>query len=279
MSDKIIDVGLVPNKTPLEIFQDVDKRYKENPNGFSLWFNKIKNIKEFKQPLTTVIPIDFELYNLMVNVYDHREGAEKIFSDKFTKLVEDARIKAGIEYPMFMKTGLFSNKFEFHQCLQLYKEHTADHYLSMNYAAMCMSCETSTEVVIRELIKVKPYMYLYEGMPMNIEFRCFINFDTKKVVAINDYWHESIENNIPMSQKGGFRMFKNKQKEEFNKYKNIIIKKLYEDMDNFDLVGSWTVDIMLDMFGDLWITDMALANQSWGLHLLNDKERMEINET
>lgn len=48
MSDKIIDVGLVPNKTPLEIFQDVDKRYKENPNGFSLWFNKIKNIKEFK---------------------------------------------------------------------------------------------------------------------------------------------------------------------------------------------------------------------------------------
>ena len=274
----ISNIENFPVKTPLEIYKSVDDRYKENPNGFSFWFNRIKEVKEFKQPKTAVIPIDFELYNLIMNTFDHVYEAEAECKEKLTERIEDARIEAGIEYPMFMKTGLFSNKFEFHTCLQLYKEHVADHYLNICYVAMCMSCDNATEIVIRELIKVKPFMHLYDGLPMNIEYRCFINFNTKKIVAINDYWHESIQNDIPASQKGAFLMMKSRQVVPYDKYKEIVIEKLNKDIDNFHLSGSWSVDIMVDIFGDLWITDMAIAPQSWGRHLLTEQERNELDE-
>lgn len=271
------DIQDISKRTPFEIFYSINKRYKENPNGFSFWFNKIKDVKEFKQPKTAIIPIDFELYSLIMGVYDHEPELKKECKKMLTNMIDDARIKAGIEYPMFMKTGLFSNKFVFYQCLQLYKEHVADHYLSINYAAMCMSCDTATEIVIRELIKVKPFMYLYDGLPMNIEFRCFINFNTKKIIAINDYWHESIKNDIPSTQKAPFVMTKVVRQKEYEKYKEIVIEKLNKDMNNFDLVGSWSVDIMVDMFGDLWITDMAIAPQSWGRHLLTKQEQADLD--
>ena len=67
----ISNIENFPTRTPLEIYNSVNERYKENPNGFSFWFNKIKGVKEFKQPKTAVIPIYFELYSLIMNVYDH----------------------------------------------------------------------------------------------------------------------------------------------------------------------------------------------------------------
>ena len=67
------------------------------------------------------------------------------------------------------------------------------------------------------------------------------------------------------------------RQKEYEKYKEIVIEKLNKDMNNFDLVGSWSVDIMVDMFGDLWITDMAIAPQSWGRHLLTKQEQADLD--
>ena len=194
----------IPKRTPFEIFYSINKRYKENPNGFSFWFNKIKNVKEFKQPKTAIIPIDFELYSLIMGVYDHKPELEEECEKRLTNMIDDARIKAGIEYPMFMKTGLFSNKFEFYQCLQLYKEHIAEHYLSINYAATCMSCDTATEIVIRELIKHKiPSERLYStGFGSSKSFQMTekrvveFEFKTMKPIQKDELDVESIFNKL-----------------------------------------------------------------------------------
>ena len=37
---------------------------------------------------------------------------------------------------------------------------------------------------------------MYKGMPLNIEYRAFIDFNTKQIIDIIDYWDESLEEDI-----------------------------------------------------------------------------------
>ena len=96
---------------------------------------------------------------------------------------------------------------------------------------------------------------MYNGMPLNIEYRAFIDFNTKQIIDIIDYWDESLEEDIKrqmISEKdlnmcrqlglnvednredlNNFKNFKQETREHFKQYKQILEEKLQKDISNF----------------------------------------------
>lgn len=137
---------------------------------------------------------------------------------------------------------------------------------------------------------------MYKGMPLNIEYRAFIDFNTKQIIDIIDYWDESLEEDIErqmisnedlerLKQFGidvkdnredlsNFKNFKQDTRERFKQYKHILEEKLQKDISNFELSGIWSVDFLLDSDNSFHLIDMALASDSWGKHLI-DKNKFD----
>lgn len=49
---------------------------------------------------------------------------------------------------------------------------------------------------------------------------------------------------------------------DYEKYKGEVLKLVSEKMKEVELIGNWSVDILLDEKGDFWLIDMAIAENS-----------------
>lgn len=256
----------MPNFNDFDFEKMRKERYeqaKTNPENMSYWFPKLKEGKRetsssLKLPETTIVPLSYEWW-------------EWLESDQYT----DEKIAAFNDFLLplsglqlgqtkFMKTGIFSNKFEFESTMVRDKTAIGSQFLWMYYASMMVGANNTAEVVFREMVKDKEKSEtIYKGMPLHTEFRVFYDFDAKKAVGIANYWHPDVmKENLKDENAEGYKRAKEKITTEYEAHKKSVTKEVESFMEGINgLAGKWSVDVMKNA-EDYWLIDMARMEKS-----------------
>lgn len=238
---------------------------KENPENMSYWLPKIqasttKGKSVLQVPVTEIIQLDFEMWKWLRS---DRYTPEKI-AELNDFLVGKIGKFLGKEKILFMKTGIFSNKFSFKTTVIDDKKNIGEKLLDMYYTSMMVGADNTSEVVFRQMVKDKEErLRIYEGMPLHTEYRVFYDFDTKEIVGVANYWHpEVMEGNLRGEDLAIYLKEKHKIVDDFNTYKHKVANEVMMFMDgSSDLRGKWSVDVMKN--GDeFWLIDMARMERS-----------------
>lgn len=286
-----------------EIAQRAKKRYlrnKDTEETFSNWFPQLKTAIDntdtsFTYPESKVVELPFE----MVQLIERELESPDALIPKLQKYLE-SEFDLSDDKTYFIKTGVFSNKFDFKTCkLDNYKDF-ANQLYSIWYTAFLVGATKTNEVVVREYIEpVEPLTHIYNGMPLNVEFRAFVDIkgaDSELIDVIN-YWHPTAMHNLgdeqlknlPLEKLGtlakelgsvertgqtermldycNYRLVEADLVEQFNKYRDLVGKEVLKiaksiDVDNNEhLNGKWSIDVMMN--GDkFYVIDAATMGRS-----------------
>ena len=174
-----------------------------NMNSMGYWFPKIHSINQdseaFKIPNTTIMKVPMPVLQLSRLEYSLINPVTKKIVNDFVHrafLLEDDKT-------YFVKTGTFSNKFDFRNCKVSGSEvkELGEYLLYDSYCASQMAGPLNTpsivgpaltnEWVVREFIEdPEDNPTIYKGLPLRTEFRVFVDFDTNKVLSVVNYWDE-----------------------------------------------------------------------------------------
>lgn len=195
----------------------------------------------------------------------------------------------------FIKTGTYSSKYDFRNAhIQDPNEvrKIGEYLLFIHWQALQMSqysipeingkrgpiiygVSTTNEWVVREFIKdTENNPCIYKGLPLHTEYRAFVDFDTKEVLGIHQYWDSEV-----MKQRFGNEDDKDSphmkhdyityaaHEETLYKRYNDNVEPVEKELSYFvytvkGLHGQYSVDIMQNG-DDFWIIDMALAKDSF----------------
>ena len=257
-----------------------------NMNSMGYWFPKIHNMNRdseaFKIPNTTIMKVPMPVLQLSRLEYSLINPVTK-------KIINDFVHRAFLlkdDKTYFVKTGTFSNKFDFRNCKVSGSEvkELGEYLLYDSYCASQMASPLKTpsivrpaltnEWVVREFIEDPDNNHtIYKGLPLRTEFRVFVDFDTKKVLSIVNYWDEKTmlnrfeerRDNHDVHDLITFKANLPRLNARFEKYKDIVKEKtmvLLESKSQNRLTGQWSMDIMLSG-NDFYIIDMALAEESY----------------
>lgn len=237
------------------------KRFEEansNLENMSYWLPKI--FDKFNQQSALQIP-DTKIVKLT------QEQWEWLTSDRYTpediaKFDEELKseINEFLDFgDLFMKTGVFSNKFNYTDT-QINKEDTiGKKFLNMFYQSMIVGAANTAEVVVRiNVPNVENRTTIYEGMPLRTEFRVFYDFDKKEVVGVSNYWHpEIMESRLQEEDLSGYLVEKETIITEYNALKGQVSEEVSLALsDVTELTGRWSVDVMKNG-EEFWLIDMA----------------------
>lgn len=102
-------------------------------------------------------------------------------------------------------------------------------------------------------------------MPLQCEFRCFFDVDSKTVYHIVPYWEEGVMRTHLREDLAVFEKALPTLKRNFEDHKSEVVHRVETALqDNFLPKGSrWSVDILLDKNQDYWLIDMAKAENSY----------------
>lgn len=249
------------------------QRAKEDPNVFSNWWSIIKELKSdyIHLPSTTIVETPVQVIAaLLSDNYTDEEvltTIEKHVKEKINPCVEP-------RHRVFAKNGTFSNKFNFQHCITN-RLSMLSSFIEINYGSMMCGAGGLTEFVLREVINSTPRTIgtIYNGMPLNCEFRCFYHPAYKKVLYTANYWDKATveESLYSYNDQLIFDIYYPSIESDFNAQVTSVEKFLEEFLEpavfpNYDGVypsdSIWSVDIMMDETGKLWLIDMALACDS-----------------
>lgn len=242
--------------------------FNKNRNTMSFWFPALseavkKHPDFFKVPATKIITLGPELSQYMRLEYQETtENSRKFFNDY---LFKEFNLDKNQDY--FIKTGTFSSKFEFHNAHLREPEGIGDYFSVINNFAMQVGAGLTNDVVVREWIPdPEKHDTIYDGMPLRTEFRAFIDCDNKQLIDIVPYWNPIVMKNV-LSQQGqyckdiqaDYQTYLHNQDrlvDEFNHYQNTLRKELLPIIDDLDLDGCWSLDVMKSG-DDFYLIDMA----------------------
>lgn len=252
-----------------------------NENNMSYWIQPlvqamVKTKTTLKVPRTKIVPLphSFAQYMRM----DYSSSIPQSYRDTFNKWVFDA-FDLDLDKTYFIKLGNFSSKFEFRNCKVSGEElkELGSYFHFINNNATTLSASTSAELVVREYIEdVENNPTIYHGMPLRTEFRFFIDCDTKTVIGGVPYWHPvAMErylyglkaNGIMVDDYDNYTKNSEKLLKDFELYKDELELKVKDILQNLDLDGQWSLDIMKNG-NDFYIIDMALMQNSALVELL-----------
>lgn len=142
----------------------------------------------FKLPNTIFITVPKEV---IVSVYNSD------FSDE-ERITLNKELRKAIEEwlwftnEFFIKTGTFSDKFDFSQPHVKDLDTVFSHYVNILYQSLLVGAGVTNTLVVREYIKPSEAVpTIYGGMPLREEWRVFVDFDSRSVIGYSFYWHES----------------------------------------------------------------------------------------
>ena len=237
---------------------------KQDVHNVSYWFPKVENCG-IKVPKTFVKEIPVELFGHLF--IDHpKEDIDCIYNWVKNELMPS--IPDELRGLIFIKNGAFSNKFDFNTCsIRCNPLEITRSIAEINYASLMFDTGGNTEIVIRERI---PYneqktMTIYNGMPLRNEYRVFYDFDNRKALYVVNYWdwnycHDSISRNA--TDKLVYEKVYNELHVHYLFTHERVLKLVEDHMQNVDLSGIWSVDILEDEQNDFWLIDMALGHRS-----------------
>lgn len=237
--------------TDEEVKNRILNRYKNNKNEFRYWFPVVSDLKlNCRVPETQYFEYPYENLRAV-----GQEQPSLCDFSKEVKTISDFADKVG--YPVFIKTGLFSGKHDWKNTCEVRRyEDIEEHILNLLYANICVGCDGSLTLVVREMVETSSTFTAFDGMPVTEEWRLFSK--DGETYAYQPYWPEeaivtpSIDN----------------WKEELAKLKNISeedLARLVEDANKVSktLGGGWSVDFLKDTNGDFWVIDMAEDTMSY----------------
>lgn len=254
------------------------KEYRENmingdiilPENMSFWFpclsesNGEKN-SELKLPKTMFKHLDNDFMTEYLSK-EHTLPKDKekfeVMNSYMKNLVGD--FAKGKE--LFMKNGVFSNKFNFSDCYITNRDKMGEQLYSINYTATLMGVPVTTEVVLREFIPTSERVgRIYNGMPLNTEFRVFYDFDNKDIIGVANYWHPVVMDSGMISDEDRMLYRNNKDRivDDFEAWKHYVCEQVKVFMNSVEgLEGKWSVDVMLSDKEEFWLIDMARMERS-----------------
>lgn len=252
-----------PTITQEEMEKIQQNRYnisQQTVENMSYWLPRIQKSVEtsnsgIKIPETKIIPLPFERW-VWLNSDNYKKEAIEEFN---TFLFNEAKEFLERKNKLFMKTGLFSDKFCFKRTIVTKDVSIGENFLDIYYSSMIVGADKSAEVVLREFIESKmPLEQIYNGMNLFTEFRVFYDFDEKKVLGVSNYWHpEVMERYLHGDDHDVYLKAKERIVNTFNEHKQMVAEKTSEALKEVtDLHGSWSVDVLLNI-DELWLIDMA----------------------
>lgn len=194
----------------------------------------------------------------------------------------------------FIKTGSFSNKFEFRNCACTEPDEMGQYFHLISNQAMILGAGNDIDLVVRDFIPAASHTpTIYHGMPLRCEMRAFIDLESKKLLGIVPYWHENVMKtalalahqspevvNIDRKDLGTYMNRAPWLKQEFNRHRDTVAKEINNlitaiegacitDIEGHTstLHGAWSIDIMVGNTpgldeGQLWLIDAAPMNTS-----------------
>ena len=198
------------------------------------------------------------------------------------------------EKDYFIKTGVFSSKFDFRNAkVTAGKEVTelGEYLLFIQYqttemgggvhwdgkglysAPVVIGPALTNEWVVREFIHDKEgNTTIYHGLPLHTEYRVFVDFDTDEILGISPYWRPDVMKERFSGRKDAetpdmvhdYVTYTAQEPDLMRRYeenKDTVMTGIQALLADVDLTGQWSVDIMQNG-NDFWIIDMALASQS-----------------
>lgn len=242
-----------------------DLAISNNKNNLSYWYPRIKN-SGFKTPTTETYNLTEDIVNPLIKFIDSRATDSASFNEYKTNLLNlislNTTFKNGDK--IFIKSGVFSNKFNFDCCtIQTLEEIPLKFYQIFKRELKQARGTAPSEIVLREFIySSSNRKTVYNGMPLNTEFRVFYDFDNKKVLGIENYWNsDKMEHGLKNNQ--DINNYLDEKYNIFQEFNNLKprLESLCEKLKKTELSGYWSVDFMWN--GEEFVLiDMALAECS-----------------
>ena len=252
-----------------------------NMNQMGYWLPKVAEISPFKIPDTKIVKVPLSLLQLG-RVFEYRELTPTTFKiiNEYCKKVFELDLNS----TYFIKNGVFSSKFDFRNAKVTTPQEVAElgQYLFYIHQQACQmasllnnksiyGCGTTNEWIVREYIESPVKETIYMGLPLNTEYRIFVDFDTKKILSDNQYWDKEVMNKRFEENRNGHDVHDavtyNMASERLEKtYTENIgkVKEMVQELlsKNIEMTGQWSVDIM-QVENNFYLIDMALAENSF----------------
>ena len=264
------DMSKIQIKTPteeklLECHNHFIKWLKENPNNFSFWFKHITIVQNhgISIPKSTIINVPEDLLD---SFFLEKNGDREKITDWVLNNV--LPVIKNEKFPLFMKNGCFSNKYDFSiNCLvpEFSLQQIAQRIINIQQESLCWDTGGNLELIFREYIQPeRDTETIYNGMPLRPEIRVFYNFDSHKYVYDVNYWdYTYCHGNLRCDEDElVFTKYYPIMKDRLETRKAIYLPTIQEALSHVTgLSGNWSVDFMLDK-DKIWLIDMAEAHRS-----------------
>lgn len=265
----------------LDLSPTLYKILDNNMNQMGYWLPKVAEISPFKIPDTKILKVPLSLLQLG-RVFEYSELTPTTFKiiNEYCKKVFELDLNG----TYFIKNGVFSSKFDFRNAKVTTPQEVAElgQYLFYIHQQACQmasllnnksiyGCGTTNEWIVREYIESPVKETIYMGLPLNAEYRIFVDFDTKSILSDNQYWNKEVMNKRFEENRNGHDMHDiityNMASERLEKTYNENIGKVKEMVqellnNNIEMTGQWSVDIM-QVENNFYLIDMALAENSF----------------
>ena len=265
----------------LDLSPTLYKILDNNMNQMGYWLPKVAEISPFKIPDTKIMKVPLSLLQLG-RVFEYNELTPTTFKiiNEYCKKVFELDLNG----TYFIKNGVFSSKFDFRNAKVTTPQEVAElgQYLFYIHQQACQmasllnnksiyGCGTTNEWIVREYIESPVKETIYMGLPLNTEYRIFVDFDTKAILSDNQYWNKEVMNKRFEENRNSHDVHNvityNMASERLEKTYNENIDKVKEMVqellnNNIEMTGQWSVDIM-QVENDFYLIDMALAENSF----------------
>lgn len=249
-----------------------------NKNSISYWLPKIIGISDFKIPNTKIIKVPLSLLQLG-RVFEYNQITPTTFEiiNRYCQKV----FELDLDKSYFIKNGVYSSKFDFRNAKVTTPKEVKElgQYLFYIHQQACQmanllnnvsiyGCGTTNEWVVREYIESPVKEKIYMGLPLNTEYRIFVDFDRKTILSSNQYWDKEVmierfKENRNRHDMITFNMASERLEKTYNenihKVKGMVQELLYN---NIEMKGQWSIDIM-QVENEFYLIDMALAENSY----------------
>lgn len=122
--------------------------------------------------------------NFGMDVPNCRENIKEFVRTDVVPALREFMETNNLKFPIFVKDGCFSNKFDFNNSCILQSDdldEITDHIINIQYTALMLDAGGYFELVFRV------FMPIY-GMILRPEIRVFYDFDTRKILYMVNYW-------------------------------------------------------------------------------------------
>lgn len=239
---------------------------KNDQNNISYWYPKIRNCG-MSIPKTQIFTVPERIVKAFYMEGNMQQNIDEVY--EWVKSELTPLLKPELQGLIFMKNGAYSNKFDFSTCAtRATAIDITRNLIEINYASLMFETGGNAEVAIRERIisNENEVPCIYNGMPLRNEYRLFYDFDNNKPLYIVNYWdweycHDAISRNV--TDKIVYETIYPQLNKHYEEKKDVVMENCRKALKCVSgLSGIWSVDIMEDETGTLWLIDMAIGERS-----------------